>query len=150
MPPEATKSKNLIHPNVQGPAACLMAAIWWSNVWSPHQDFPYKQPQEPYSSVVPVDCSISSSGCSAVSFPVLLNRCKFSVFLGSCWLFPLGTFSAIGPLLSSGTKESACSIPPDVLLYPRTKGVKRGVSKVYLTLKYLEDNIYNVHLQSLH
>ena len=37
-----------------------------------------------------------------------------------------------------------------LLLYPRTKGVKRGVSKVYLTLKYLEDNIYNVHLQSLH
>ena len=37
-----------------------------------------------------------------------------------------------------------------VLLYPQQKEVKRGVSKVYLALKYLEDNIYNVHLQSLH
>ena len=36
------------------------------------------------------------------------------------------------------------------MLYPQTKGVKRGVSKVYLALKYLEDNNDNVHFQSLH
>ena len=30
------------------------------------------------------------------------------------------------------------------------KRSQAGVSKVYLALKYLEDNIYNVHLQSLH
>ena len=41
-------------------------------------------------------------------------------------------------------------LTPVLVLYPPTKGVKRGVSKVYLALKYLEDNIYNVHLQSLH
>ena len=35
------------------------------------------------------------------------------------------------------------------MLYPQTKGVKRGLSKVYFTLEYLEDNKDNVHFQSL-
>ena len=59
-------------------------------------------------------------------------------YLGSVGLGGLGVW---------GTKREPTM---HLMLYPQQKGVKGGVSKVYLELKYLEDNIYNVHLQSLH
>ena len=49
---------------------------------------------------------------------------------------------------SAATNWRACA-PFYILLYPHPKGVKRGLSKVYFTLKYLEDNKDNVHFQSL-
>ena len=72
-PPGATKNS---WKKKGFPAAHVLAGIERSNVWSACSNF-----QGTYSSVVPVDCSISSSGCSAVFFSGLLDRCKFFVFL---------------------------------------------------------------------
>ena len=55
-------------PDSGFPAAHVTAGIGWSDGRSARSDFPYKQLTGTYSSVVPVDCCMSSSGCSAVFY----------------------------------------------------------------------------------